>query len=1101
MPQNILNWNCFIRIFSRGQRPSRKQELVFERFARRLAEKEICPNLVPQTGPTGGGDSKVDTETYPVSEEIAIRWYVGEPKEAAQQRWAFAISTKKTWKSKVKADVESIAGTQRGYVRAYFITSRYVKDKDRGATQDELRKQYGFDVQILDRGWILEKVFGNKREQLAIDTLDLERPLVPMARKGPRDTRRETELDEIEKQIDDAARYNGIEYQLVEDCLETALLARSLERPRIEVDGRFERAIRIAKQHGTRQQHLRAAYNKAWTLFWWYEDYSAFTDAYAEVEHLAQGSSQATDIELLKNLWLILHAAAGSKNLDVAAAKLEERTATIRRELGRLQEDKSRPNTALQARACQLIIDLTAVHDDNDQRRVVFAEFQAVFEQSKGLIDFPARELVDLVMEFGEVFPLSDAFDEIFEAVLAFAQERDTQATAGRMLLRRGMQKLEHDQPYEAIRLLGRAQQHLAIRECRGELVTALALCARAYEAAGLLWAARGSMLFATSQALREFWEEGAVTRQAYACLRRLSWLELQLGRVPCALAWIETAALLSQTIKLDEGEQEALHNEWMNLDFTFGFLLLKIEFFDVKNVTRLAAILGQLHLDFSWTALLYVLGHEDRLRADKVFPEDESSEDVLASFTDAVSKIEVSDLPPAPEFLDKQKLELRSSVLGCSVVVELPNQNRSLFFAEGILAALEAFLATSLDSNFLPYTANLRIKILPTDFLAKPVEWSVIGDQALVEVRHSTEEAVDLHALQDLLPELIITIATQLAVPTALETVFRDERAMGRAICLTNIEVSIGNILGADPKLRLADWTPSSAEVFPLRRTQLWNSGQSSPPKQTRRSPPVPGKGDPPADLMHTEGLKHRDRRVISLINIPLWTKAGWTGAGFIEYPGRSVPPVLALVFKDKDAGARIFAGWRQEIGAHDEHDKLRVSLITGIDRRNPSHYRMIIGANIDWNNVRPGSHFVGVSRILTVTPPTSVNLDRFLGKYRMDGAFLLVPGHVQVGNAEPGFDLELSISCTQINVRPAWEITEHDPDGVGIQDGDDVVIPDGVQEPPILRTLERIKKRREYDAPREPPVPGAGPRLKVGRNDQCPCGSGKKFKRCHGK
>ena len=47
---------------------NRKQETEFETFARLLAEIEICPNLLPQTGPTGGGDSKVDTETYPVGE-------------------------------------------------------------------------------------------------------------------------------------------------------------------------------------------------------------------------------------------------------------------------------------------------------------------------------------------------------------------------------------------------------------------------------------------------------------------------------------------------------------------------------------------------------------------------------------------------------------------------------------------------------------------------------------------------------------------------------------------------------------------------------------------------------------------------------------------------------------------------------------------------------------------------------------------------------------------------------------------------------------------------------------------------------------------------
>ncbi len=31
-------------------------------------EVEICPDLLPQPGPTGDGDSKVNSETYPVAE-------------------------------------------------------------------------------------------------------------------------------------------------------------------------------------------------------------------------------------------------------------------------------------------------------------------------------------------------------------------------------------------------------------------------------------------------------------------------------------------------------------------------------------------------------------------------------------------------------------------------------------------------------------------------------------------------------------------------------------------------------------------------------------------------------------------------------------------------------------------------------------------------------------------------------------------------------------------------------------------------------------------------------------------------------------------------
>jgi hypothetical protein len=94
---------------------NRKQELDFEHFARKLVEKELCPNLLPQTGPTGGGDSKVDSETYPVSSDISDRWYYAAAKgrEGSNERWVFAFSTKEDWKTKVRDDIKSIAGTER----------------------------------------------------------------------------------------------------------------------------------------------------------------------------------------------------------------------------------------------------------------------------------------------------------------------------------------------------------------------------------------------------------------------------------------------------------------------------------------------------------------------------------------------------------------------------------------------------------------------------------------------------------------------------------------------------------------------------------------------------------------------------------------------------------------------------------------------------------------------------------------------------------------------------------------------------------------------------------------------------------------------------
>jgi len=115
---------------------NRSQELQFETFVRKLCEREICPNLVAQTGPTAGGDGKTDTETYPVSSQIAFFWGLNEAPE--EERWAFGVSTQKDWKAKCIKDVESITSTGRGYVRIFCVSSRYIKNSSRVALQDEL---------------------------------------------------------------------------------------------------------------------------------------------------------------------------------------------------------------------------------------------------------------------------------------------------------------------------------------------------------------------------------------------------------------------------------------------------------------------------------------------------------------------------------------------------------------------------------------------------------------------------------------------------------------------------------------------------------------------------------------------------------------------------------------------------------------------------------------------------------------------------------------------------------------------------------------------------------------------------------------------------
>lgn len=93
----------------------RNLELAFENFAKKLCEKTICPNLLEQTGPVAGGDGKTDTQTFPVSEQTKILWFVGVNDDAHKERWAFAISTQEDWRKKCRKDIRKINDTSREY--------------------------------------------------------------------------------------------------------------------------------------------------------------------------------------------------------------------------------------------------------------------------------------------------------------------------------------------------------------------------------------------------------------------------------------------------------------------------------------------------------------------------------------------------------------------------------------------------------------------------------------------------------------------------------------------------------------------------------------------------------------------------------------------------------------------------------------------------------------------------------------------------------------------------------------------------------------------------------------------------------------------------
>ena len=1049
---------------------SRKQEYEFEHFCRKLAEKEICPNLRVQTGPTGGGDSKVDSETYPVAEEIAERWWIGEP-SAGVERWAFAFSAKKEWKPKVKADVGNILSTRRDYNRIYFFTNQFARDKERSNLEDTLSKQMGIPVHIFDRAWIVEKVYEAGHLELAIAALGIESAgSEKVSRPGPRDTARLAELEELDRQVADPLRYQGARYQLVEDCMRSAILARGLERPRSEVESRLAHADSLAQQLGYRPQQLRIAYNRAWTAFWWYEDYSTFEQFYEEVERYVEVSSQAHEVELLLNLWLLLPPSVATRQISPQDAKFETRRQTLAPMLEAIAYDSSRLNNALQARTGLTLMKITLAHltRQSDQLESGWLEFAQIVDESDNLLSYPIERLFGLITEIGEHID-SLAYDSLYEKLATVIRKRRSDGAAGGAYGERGIQKLKQEKPYEAIRWFGKAEALLTKEEFQGELIMALIGSGYAYERVGLLWATRNKVLAAVERTLATFRESGEIVSQALLALRRLVWVELQLGRIPHILNAVELANFVASHLKLSAEQQDAYAEErWMQ-DGVLGIHMLNLPFDALSEVKQLPDTLESLGLVSAKMALLFALGHEQTLREEGYIPASENSDSVQSFFEQWQDQSAADDLPTQPVLVNGTTSLLKSIILGTEFIVETPNNHISFGIAESLLGALEAFLATSDEQDVMPHRECLEIVINVSDqFTGMPQLLFPDDDGGKVEIVHPMDfqfttaaERRDYMAwLKDSFVQIMCRVLMIKDITIWLDKIAGEERGFSRALDFGDVFTLNSNVFGETPALCLTDWLKIDIHSYAVLRKESWREVNSTNSDESTRVPKF-GTGPPPAELMDKEQLKHTERRVLSPIDTHLWDRAQWRAILFTFYA--KVPPMLAIVFKDGEAGQAIFRAWKELWGEVDENDVLRLAIITGLSKRNPAEYAVVVGPNLTKPEKHEAKSILTVSRIHRMVPTNSTNLDNFIAAYKKAGTFLLAPGEMTTNMPTPF--AQFAITKRQLNIRQAWEISENDPDICVLEADDEPIIPSGVVDPPVKKALEKIRSRKKAD------------------------------------
>lgn len=998
---------------------SRNETHDFELFARKLCERAICPNLRPQTGPEGGGDSKADTETYPVADEIS-RIYIGDA-NGGRERWAFAFSAKKKWSEKVRKDVKGIVETGRSYDHVICVTSRYARSRDRARLEHELSKKYGISVTIHDRSWIIKEIIESDRKDLAFNYLGIGEVKNDPLRLGPTDYSRTQQLDAIEKSLEESAGFRGIERQRVSEALIAAKLSRNLERPRIETDGRFQRAIRLADESGSFRQKLEARYEHIWTSFWYFDDVELVNQSYSAFESMAIKTDHAANLELLSNLFQLLVNAVVHGHLSRVACKLDERAATLRQVLEAIAANTERPNNSLEAQASLLNLRLNSVFIDEKPRDLpaIWRDYGGILDRAAGLGEFKAERLVSMIEIAGQVAGNDPAYNELIEKLASFVSKRKSEAEGALILLKRA-QQLDFSDRIDMIRLLGKAAYGLSKKEHAESLIEALHLLMIAYRSAGLLWAARATCIMAAAMVAIEGEPDSTIPVLFIPTTKVWAWTALGLRHLPDLLLTFELLNGMLAILPLTADSKDRLHEDIRELEYALASIFLTLDDAALRQLDGLPDVLEKLELFVARAALLYTLGYSAVLREDGSIPKEETDEGAHALFSTLASQ-PVARQTYGPVILHGEGPQiLVATILGMTVEISFDGTDQLTLVGEAILGSLEAFFATAIDQRVIPHTEKLRINLVASAEASKasieinaldmvgtvtwPQTFSMTNSQQQLDIRKFLAK-VSGHVLA--------TTCIIDDVKALLSKLHDDEAVLCRMAMIPTVPSSYHRV-ASKILSRVSDWKDAVYKHYPLQEPRPVLTIVKLEPPQSE------------GDGNDGEINNHRALRVRSVIDVHAWERAAWAGTCYVEIRPRRTPGI-AFMFKDREAGRKIFERWRERFGTNDANEEIYLAIVRNLPGQNPHHYIVLITSKLPPENERdPDQLIVTANRSMTMTPESGINLQRFLDAYDEFREFYVMPAVLV--NGVPEVMQDLAVLKRHISVKDAKAVGEHD-------------------------------------------------------------------------
>ncbi|KJJ38742.1 hypothetical protein [Aequorivita vladivostokensis] len=1016
----------------------------FESLARKLAEKFIAPNLIPQVGPTGGGDGKTDTETHPVSEEISNKWYVPDNGWKKDENWAFAISSKEDWRGKLRSDIKSILSTKRGYTKIFFISNRKISSKKKKDAQDKFKEEFNIDITILDGEWIIEKIINNDLIQVVVDSLGLsdvykEKQIL----QGANDTERRKLIEDLELGILNPKRYFEIDYQLIEDCLQSAILSREIEDSREVIDGKFLRALRFAKKLNNKNQLCRIYYQQAWTSIFWFNDLEVFVENYLYVKELVNSDANINSIKLYSTLFTILKTHKEELH-ETVNFKNEKKTFHTLLEIA--SKDKNHLTLALTAKT---LYNISLIYDYLDEEKdceTIFSKLDEIVCSAGGHLSYPFDSTYKSIMIFGKLFPESKEYDNLIESLAIINEKRNSELAASDTFIRRAINKFDAGLYKDAVVFLGKVIVKLSKEESEQLLILSLRLLSNSYRNLGLLWASHNCLLFASAMSLKTWFKEGYVNKKTYDISIDLAKNEILLGRIPSILSVCELINVLEKQVEINLDEER--DNTLSFIDISLSNRILNSEY-SSKEFKIAPNIFESVGLEISSDTLLYILGHTKKV-IESVDNEEFGEEKLKEFMSNIISQPIKNQFLYETDFINENEITFKTIILGAEIEIIFTKQKDLFLISEALLAILEGFFSTSFD-NVVPISEKIIIRLN---------ENQKVETLNIVPQEQSNEFLLELNSTNffklkfrdELWKNILFFIATIMSKnfmiddsKEFLKNIFEKEEVYHRVSLAFNHNSFALDFYGNDPKLFFEDW-------YKEKKHKTYDNIRKEPMNLDIKEFNIEEEESPRKEK-DFKNIPHNKRKVHSIVDSHLWDEAKWRAFGF--FIDRNHKLGLTILFENFESGKKIFDAWRKDIGEIDEKDKIRIAIIKGVNKGNPHWYRVHVSSNFT-NPIKEGEVSVVSSRFHELNAIDSKNLDNLINYYTRDSSYTLYPAYIDSkGQFTP--DLTRGIEKKELIIKNAWEISLNDMDCVIIRKGDEVVIPENIENPPVLEVLKR--------------------------------------------